>query len=299
VARRLLLSLCLVALTWLSARRASASVVLAKPDGDIRVSETRVAHSVSALRSVAWEQLVLDEARGDLAWVIPVPRGGWIEPGNDHFFESLDESTAAVIAPAKSLQCAEASESMAEPRGMFVRNVGSAYAPLSPAAAIDKLVALGFVVDASTRASLLSLGAIGEDVSILILPAGARGVTKVARVLGPATRAFPTTLIPTARLRAYVMAPGRARFAGISSTEIDRGALSWSSGKSNYSSLLDSDRDVGRRHHVRGRRRRLRRSAGRVGSADPLAAPSLFHRRDTDARGRRVRDARLASGLQR
>lgn len=229
----------------LGVRVSLASNLLIKADGDVRVSEVRVAYSVSSLRTVAWEQLTIDEARGELAWLIAVPssaKGGWIEPADEHFFESLDEATAPVIAPAKALECGAASETTAAPRGVPARPVGTAYAPLAPTAAVDKLIALGFIVDASTRASILALDALGEEVAILILPAGTRGVTRIARVLGPSTRAFPLTLVPTtgARLQGYVLSAARARFSGLPSGEIDPAALSWSGGTSNYGALLDA-----------------------------------------------------------
>ena len=98
---------------------------------------------------------MLDEARGELAWVVPVPRGGWLETGDDHWFEALDEATAAVIAPHKSLECGGfARESTAEYRSSTApRPISSGFASLAPSAAIEKLTSLGFVVDASTRAN--------------------------------------------------------------------------------------------------------------------------------------------------
>jgi hypothetical protein len=222
------------------ARGASASVVLMKADGDVRVGEARVAFSSSPTRTVAWEQLHLSEARGELAWLVAVPRGGWLEPADDHFFESLDEATAPVIAPAKALQCGMATETTALARGVPVRSISSAIAPLAPAAAIEKLTALGYVVDASTRASILSLDALGEDVAILIMPAGTRGMTRIARVIGAPTRAFPLSLMPPTRLLAFVFAQGRARFFGLPEAEVDSAKLTWASNKSNYSTLLDA-----------------------------------------------------------
>ncbi len=219
-----------------------ASSLLTKPDGDVRVSEVRVAFSSSSLRTVAWEQLAIEEARGELAWLVAVPRGGWVEPGDEHFFESLDEATAPVIAPAKALECGAASESIAHPRGVPPRTISNTYASLAPAAAIEKLTSLGFVVDPATRASILALDALSEDLAILILPPGTRGVTRIARVLGPASRAFPLTVVPPsgARLAGFVLSSGRARFAGLPSGAVDPALLSWSGGKSNYASLLDA-----------------------------------------------------------
>ncbi len=222
------------------ARGASASLVLVKADGDVRVGQARVAFSSGPLRSVAWEQLQLSEARGELAWLVAVPRGGWLEPADDHFFESLDEATAPVIAPAKSLQCGAASESTAAPRGALVRPVSAAFAPLAPVLALEKLAALGYVVDAPTRAAVLSLEAIGEDIAILIMPSGPRGATRTARVIGPPARAFPLSLAPASRMLAFVFATGRARFGGLPSAELDLSKLSWASHRSNHDTLLDA-----------------------------------------------------------
>lgn len=238
MARARVLALLVFLSGWMLARTAAASMVLAKPDGDVRIGRVHVALSSGPVRSVAWEQLHLSEARGELAWLVAVPRGGFLEPADDHFFESLDEATAPVIAPAKSLQCGAASESTAAPRGTLVRPVSTAYAPLAPSAALEKLAALGYVIDAPTRAAVLSLDAIGEDVAILILPPGPRGLTRTARVLGPATRAFPLTLAPASRMLAFVLSSGRARFAGLPFSEVDQSKLSWASNRSNHDALL-------------------------------------------------------------
>jgi hypothetical protein len=234
-----------LAAVLLTARSASASIVVAKAGGDAHVSDVRIAHTTNATRTVTWEQLVLDEARGDLAWVVAVPRGGWLETGNDHWFESLDEATAAVIAPAKSLACAPlARESTAAYRAASApRTIASGFTGLAPAAGIEKLTSLGFVVTPSVRAAILALDNVREDVAILTLPSGARGVTKVVRVLGPAGRALPMMLMPTGgalpRLTAYTFAEGRAKFAGLPAAEIESAKLAWSGGGSNYRDLLD------------------------------------------------------------
>lgn len=239
LARFLALTFALVSL--FVARAASASMIVPRADGDVRVGEVRVAFSAGPTRTVAWEQLSLSEARGELAWLVAVPRGGWIEPADAHFFESLDEATAPVIAPAKSLECGVSSESTALPRGTLMRPVSTTYPAQSPTAALEKLTALGFVVDPATRAAVLSLDALSipEDVAILILPPGPRGVTRIARVLGPSTRVFPSSLVSSARMTGFVFAAGRAQFFGLPSREIDLARLSWASNRSNHGVLLD------------------------------------------------------------
>jgi len=228
----------------LAARTASASVVVAKAGGDVHVSDVRLAHATSPARTVSWEQLVLDEARGELAWVIPVPRGGWLEAADDHWFAALDEATAAVIAPHKSLECTAAAReyTAAYRTGVAPRAISSG-ATLAPSAAIAKLDSLGFVVSASLRAALLRLDAANEDVAILTLPSGARGVTKVVRVLGPAGRPLPMTIMeasgPLPRLTTYTFAEGRAKLASLPTLEVDAAKLQWSGGRSNYGELLD------------------------------------------------------------
>lgn len=229
----------------LVANEASASLVLAKPGGDVHVSDARVAFSANDKRTVAFEQLVLDEARGELAWVVALPKGGWIEGADDHLFESLDEATAPVIAPAKTLGCAAtARESTALPRATIpARSVSKVYAPLSASAAAAQLTSLGFVVDDGARVGFTALEAAGEQVAILVLPAGARGQTRVVRVLGPANRPFPSILAPntgtTARMHAWVMAPTRVRFFGLPAGEVDANKIAWSGGTSNFPTLLD------------------------------------------------------------
>lgn len=233
------------ALLSLAARPAEASLVLAKPGGDVHARESRVAFSTSDKRTVAFEQLIFDEARGELAWVVALPKGGWIEGADDHLFESLDEATAPVIAPGKWLGCAPtARESTAEPRSTLApRPVSRVHAPMAAGAAADKLTSLGFIVDDSARASLAALDAAGEDVAVFVLPSGASNQTRVVRVLGPRGRPFPSILVPSsgaaARLRAWVMAPSRVRFFGIPAGEVDASKLAWTGGRSNFDALLD------------------------------------------------------------
>jgi len=234
-----------VTLLSLFGRSAAASLVVAKPGGDVHASEARIAFSTNEKRTVAWEQLVLDEARGELAWVVPVPKGGWIEAADDHVFESLDEATAAVTAPTKGLGCAPtARESTAAPRATIPpRAVSKVFSPIAAGAAVERLTSLGFVVDANGRASLAALDVAGEDVAILVLPAGPRGETRVVRVLGPRGRSFPSILAPTngsaARLHAWVLSSSRVRFFGVPAGEIDPGKLAWNGGRSNFQTLLD------------------------------------------------------------
>lgn len=234
-----------VALLSLVGRPARASLVLAKAGGDVHASEARVALSSSEKRTVTFEQLVLDEARGELAWVIAVPKGGWIEGADAHVFESLDEATAPVIAPAKSLGCAPtAREATAEPRSAVApRTISKVEFPVAANVAATRLNALGFVVDEKARGALAALAVAGEDVAIVVLPAGPRGETRVVRVLGPPGRPFPSILGPTAgvspRLRAWLMAPTRVRLAGLPHGEIDPARLTWSAGRSNFRTLLD------------------------------------------------------------
>ncbi|MBI2391429.1 MAG: hypothetical protein HYV09_17700 [Deltaproteobacteria bacterium] len=234
-----------VALSLVAVRPAAASLVLAKSDGDVHASEARVAFSTGASRTVAWEQLVLDEARGEIAWVVAVPKGGWVEAADDHFFHALDEGTAPVIAPAKMLGCPPASrESTAAPRPVLpARPIGGVLGPMSSALAITRLGELGFVVGAGARAALIALDAAGEEVAILTLPSGPRGETKTVRVLGPVGRPFPSILAPTngpaARLHAWIVSAARAHLTGVPAVEIDSARLSWAEGKSNFTALLD------------------------------------------------------------
>lgn len=228
------------------ARPAAASLVLAKSDGDVHASEARVAFSTGASRTVAWEQLVLDEARGEIAWVVAVPKGGWVELADDHFFHALDEGTAPVIAPAKTLGCPPSSrESTASPRpvGVLPRPIGGAIGPMSPTIAVTRLGELGFVVTVGARAALTALEAAGEEVAILTLPSGPRGETKTVRVLGPIGRGFPSILAPAngapARLHAWLVAGARAQLAGVPTGEIDATRLAWGEGRSNFGALVD------------------------------------------------------------
>jgi hypothetical protein len=232
--------------TLCGAHAEASSLVVAKPDGDVHVSSVRVALSTTGTRTIVWEQLYLDATRGDLAWIVAVPPGGWIEAGDPTWFDALEATTAPEISPARSLGCSDPPprEATADPATVGTPRVVDA--PLgalsSGAQAIDTLQAAGFLVDASTAARLRDFDTTGEQVLVLKLPAGARGPTRVIRVVGPAGRAFPLALLPaqstSTPTRGWVFAPVRVRLDGPPNVEPAFEMLKWNAGASNYTTLL-------------------------------------------------------------
>jgi len=227
-------------------RPSSASIVVPKAGGAAHVSEVRVALASAPTRTVVWEQLVLDEARGELVWLVEVPKGGWIEGADPQWFEALDAVSAPVIAPAKALDCGSASRQSTtfpistNPPRMVDKSLGT----MSGRSAVDALVAAGYLVDATTRARLTALDDVASTVAMLHLPAGPRGQTRVVRVLGPSARGLPTILVPTGAppLRAWAFAATRAKWIGLVDVEPDFTRLEWVGASSNYSTLLEEAR---------------------------------------------------------
>ncbi len=240
----------LAALVTFVPGRASASIVVARAGGHVEVAEARIAFARTATRTVAWEQLSLASSSGDLAWLVAVPKGAWIEQAGAHWLEALDEATAPVIAPAKALGCsALARESTASPRAFGPgRTITKTLGTLSGTAAIERLTSDGFVVDALTKARLENLERVGEEVAILYLPAAPSAVTPVVRVFGPASRPMPTTLLGQGAvappLRAWVFAPARAQLASVPALDIDFARLAWDEWRSNYDALLAEAKSV-------------------------------------------------------
>lgn len=234
--------------------RSTASTVVTKATSSAHVSEARLAFSSSKLRTVAFEQLVLDEASGDVVWIIPIPKGGAIELGNERVFEAFDQATAPVVVPAKSLGCPDGSQESeaGAPLGVaplpVVRVLGSG--TISALAAEESLTKEGFVVDETLKERFAALDKLGEDVALVAIgdaKTGATpGPTKVVRVYGPSARALPTLLPPhlgpAARLRAFVISAGRSELAGAPTVELDFTRLAWASTASNYPALLDEAR---------------------------------------------------------
>ena len=235
------MSLATLAVVGTASVPAHASLVLAKAGGDVHVAESRIALSSSPERTVVWEQLVLDDARGELAWVVAVPKGGWIEGGDPSWFDALDGATSPVIAPSASLSCPASTppESTAEAISPNpVRSVDRAYLASTGAQAIDRLRLLGYVVDASTATLLQDVDAVGEEVVVLHLPAGGPGPTRVVRVISP-PRPFPSTLVPlNAPIHAFVLAQERVKLEGAPQIEPAFDALTWLGGRSNYRDLV-------------------------------------------------------------
>lgn len=248
---RPLASLALLASIGAAATKAEASIVVARPEGDVHVASARVAMSSTSARSIVWEQLVLDVSRGELAWIIAVPPGGWIEEGAPTWFEALDATSAPQISPARSLGCA-----VPPPREDTAEAVSSTApraidAPLgglaTGAATVTALQSAGFLVDAATAARLRDFDLSGERLLVLHLPAGARGVTPVLRVVGPPGRPFPLALAPVqgtlpTRLRGWVFAPVRVRLDTPTSVEPAFEKLVWDGDRSNYTTLLGQAR---------------------------------------------------------
>jgi hypothetical protein len=230
---------------------AEASLVVSKPDGDVHVASARFAHSSNGARTVVWEQLVLDVARGEIAWIVAVPPGGWIEEGAPTWFEALDATTAPEVSPARSLGCSDPPprEDTAEAASSTAPRLIDA--PIGGlASGADTIVALqsaGFLVDAATAARLRDFDASGEKVLVLHLPAGAKGPTPVLRVVSPSARAFPLALAPIqgtipTRLRGWAFAPVRVRLDTPTSIEPAFEKLVWDGDRSNYSTLLGEAR---------------------------------------------------------
>jgi hypothetical protein len=220
--------------------------VVARSDGDVHVSSVRVALSTTGTRTIVWEQLYLDVTRGELAWIVAVPPGGWIEVGDPSWFDALEATTAPEISPARSLGCADPPprESTADPATVGTpRTVAAPLGALSSGAqAIDALQAAGFLVDAPTAARLRDFDTAGEQVLVLRVAAGARGPTPTIRVVGPAGRAFPLALLPAQSpappTRGWVFAPVRVNLDGPLNVVPAFESLKWSAGASNYSTLL-------------------------------------------------------------
>lgn len=245
-AQVLFLSLALSLLAATAARRADASIVVAKGGSAPHVATARMAIAENTQRSVVWEQLSFDpDTSGELAWIVAVPKGGFIEGADPTWFEALDGVSAPIIAPSKSLGCYDAGyETTAAPkttapprpidRALFSQTTG--------AIALDRLKAAGYVVDAPTAAMLASVDALGEEVAVLHLPP-AVGSTRVIRVLGPPSRPLPVTLAPngvrSTKLLVWVLASSRMKIAGVPAMEPAFDRLAWLGTQSNYASLLD------------------------------------------------------------
>src|SRR5207302_10521152 len=114
--------------------------------------------------------------------------------------------------------------------------------PTAPLLALDALRAKGWTIDARTAAMLADLDAAGEQVEVLQLAAGTFGPTKTIRVVGPAGRPFPTTLLPvlapSPRIVAFVLDDSRVLLAGAPAAVPKFDALVWEGGSlSNYDTL--------------------------------------------------------------
>ena len=222
------------------------SMLVARPGGDVHVSEARVALSSTTTQSIVWEQLVIDVTRGDLAWIVALPPGAWIEVGDPTWFPSLDAATAPVIAPARSLGCADPPplDDTAEPASTALPRVvdGPLGAPSAGSDALAALIAAGYLVDDASAARLRAFDTSGEQVLVLKLPAGARGTTPVVRVVGPPGRALPLALMPTQApppiSRAWIFGATRVRLDGAPNVEPTFDGLVWDGDQSNYATLL-------------------------------------------------------------
>lgn len=226
---------------------ASASIALAKHDGAVHVDEERIAMATSAERTVVWEQLSLDVADGDVAWVVAVPKGGWIEGANGDWLDALDGVSAPVIAPARSLGCGVDGKQPVQrteaPFGTSLRDVDHALlAPTAPLLALDALRAKGWVIDARTAAMLADLDAAGEQVEVLQLTAGSAIPTRTIRILGPRVRSFPSILLPVGtpapRIEAWILDGARTAPLGVPTIVPKFETLVWEGAQSNYASIF-------------------------------------------------------------
>ncbi len=231
-------SIAAIGLLTLAPSLASASFIAPASGGDARVDEVRLAHVASPGRSVLFEQLSLTDVRGETAWIVQVPEGGFVEPAGAQLFSALELATAPVLAPAPSLQCGALLRSTADelaglPPRPVSRSLGSSAAREAP----DRLAAAGFVPSDATRKALLALGA--EPVTILVLAAGVAGPTAAIRVVsGP--RATVAAGLAGPSLRFFGLASARVRLPG--EVEPAFGALTWGASGTNWTSLLDAAR---------------------------------------------------------
>ncbi len=235
--------------TALASSAANASVVFAGADGAAAIGTERIAFSTSGARTVAWHQLELSAHVGPLAWIVPMPRGGWIEPADPHWMQALDRASAPMVVPLDDATCPWSSARELDwdfALGLDALGIADVRWFASGADLDAALAADHFVVDASTHATLVGAPVATTDgqegFALVRLLAGSASRTATVRVLGPAGRAFPLLPSSAARIVSYSFADGRASFAGLAETQPDWTALRWSAGVSNYVSLLASAR---------------------------------------------------------
>ena len=218
---------------------ASASTVVTKPGGFATVAEDRLAFSTNKVRTVAFEQLRLEPASGEIAWLVAVPRGATVELGHPAFFASLDQATAPVLTPATELRCGVDSVSTVEAHDEAPPGKPLGIVVVSGSEAASALGMAGYTVDATVRAQLLAVEKAGERVAILELRASV--TTPLIRVIGPSGRPMPTALLaaPLAPIRGYAIAEQRVKLASGSTFALEFERIRWDDKGISYSSLLD------------------------------------------------------------
>jgi hypothetical protein len=220
-------------------RLAAASVVTTKSGGFAAVAEERLAFSTNAERTVSFEQLRLDSASGEIAWLVPVPAGATLEIGHADFFVSLDLATAPVLTPASGLSCGNdmVSTAAAHEEPLPEKPLSTMIVDGSKAAGL--LSAAGYEVSAALRAQLLDVEKMGERVAILEILPGAS--TPLLRVIGPAGRAMPTSLLSPslAKLSGYVIGEHRVRLETGSTLQLEFERVRWDRSGISFGSLLD------------------------------------------------------------
>ena len=229
---------CTIAALTLLPSVASAAFIAPASGGDGRIDEVRIAHVSTPGRSVLFEQLSLADVRGETAWIVQVPEGGFVEPAGVQLFAALELASAPVLAPAPSLQCgallhSTADELTAYPPRPIARSLGLSLAREAP----DKLSTAGFVPSDATRKALLALGT--EPVMILVLAPWVAGSTAAIRIVSGPRVTLPVGLAGP-NLRFFGLAAGRTHVG----TELEPafGALTWGAAGTNWPSLLDAAR---------------------------------------------------------
>ncbi|MGZ3449689.1 MAG: DUF2330 domain-containing protein [Polyangiales bacterium] len=218
---------------------AVASTVVSKPGGFVAVSDERLAFSSNKERTVSFEQLRLDSASGELAWLVPVPKDAIVEFGDPAFFVGLDASTAPVLGPSSALHCGNALFSTAEPHDEPPPQKALSVSVVDGSHAASVLSMAGYAVDAAVRAELLDVEKSGERVAIVEIAAGA--TTPMIRVIGPSGRAMPTMLLaaPLARLQGFVIGEQRMKLDSATTFQLDFDRVRWDDAGPNFTALLD------------------------------------------------------------
>ena len=208
-----------------SAGPAAAAWIAPALDGDARITELRLAHGASPTRVVLFEQLELAEVRGETAWIVEVPDGGWVEPAGRALFPALERASAPVLSPAAALGCGVLTQSTADnlgeaPPREILRSLG--VVPAREAG--DRLALAGFAPSDEVRKDLLARGV--AKVVILVLGGSGSGTTATVRVVSGPRETFSLGR-PGGRLRLFTLGSVRKRLLGRSEIVPDFASLTW------------------------------------------------------------------------